>query len=479
MHILRAQYRALLVLLVVNGGFYAATFREGHDWGGDFSLYIHHAKNLVEGIPYKDIGYIYNPKNATVGPETFPPVFPLVLAPVYALFGLNLTAMKVELLFVFLIALWVLFKAFEAELSPAYALLLVAIIGFNPCFWEFKDHILSDIPFLLFVYLSLLTIHRAFHAEHSRRDNLLAGLLAGVLMYLAYGARSPGLVLIPSLWAYELLRRRRISRLTLSATIVFVCLMVVQGVLAHNDSSYGDQFASMTVETIFENVCKYAQRMAIFWDNGSFRLGRHALLLVTALLAFTGFVIRIRVKVTIFEVFGLFYTLLILLFPFSQLRYLFPLFPLYVAYMLRAIAACSRGIFRMPQKFIPIGAAMLMIAMTYFAQYSHAEYGAFTPGVTTSTAQELFVFITQQTPSDAVCIFRKPRVLALFTDRQSGMYHRPGSDQELLDYFTSLGVNYIITSPLDELFFTEFVQRHNVSWNVRFTNSDFTVYQIK
>ena len=92
--------------------------------------------------------------------------------------------------------------------------------------------------------------------------------------------------------------------------------------------------------------------------------------------------------------------------------------------------------------------------------------------------QELFAYISRQTPQDAVSIFRKPRVLALFTDRQVGVYHRPASDQELLEYFTSLGVDYIITSPLDDAYFTEFVRRHRATWNAPFANADFTVYQI-
>lgn len=471
-------YAALFAILIAIGIFYAATFRAGHDWGGDFSLYIHHAKNLVEGIPYKETGYLYNPNNATVGPATFPPVFPLLLAPIYAIFGMNLTAMKAELLALFMLTLWAIFEAFDDALSPLHRLLLVTMIGLNPCFWAFKDHILSDTPFLLFIYLSLMAIHRAFRTKHTRQKTLLLGMLIGLLMYLAYGSRSPGLVLIPSLWSYDLLRHRRISRLTLVSTMTFFLLMVAQGVFAHNDSSYGDQFVSMTAKTILRNLRGYAQSMTIFWENGFSRFGRHAVFLLTGLLALAGLCLRLRRGITIFEVFGLLYGLLIILFPFTQFRYLFPLFPLYAAYMLLALSAFSKQISRIPQKFVPISAIMLMIAATYLAQYSRAEYGAFTEGIAMPTAQELFAYISRQTPKDAVYIFRKPRVLALFTDRRVGGYHRPVSDQELLDYFASLGVDYIITSPLDEAYFTEFVRRHRAAWNMSFANADFTVYQI-
>ena len=51
----------IAIIIIMTGLFYLLTIREGHNWGGDFSAYIHHAKNIAEGSNYKDIGYIYNP----------------------------------------------------------------------------------------------------------------------------------------------------------------------------------------------------------------------------------------------------------------------------------------------------------------------------------------------------------------------------------------------------------------------------------
>jgi len=56
------------------GFIYITTIREGHNWGGDFSMYIHHAKNIAEGKSYQDTGYLYNPLNPSIGPKTYPPV---------------------------------------------------------------------------------------------------------------------------------------------------------------------------------------------------------------------------------------------------------------------------------------------------------------------------------------------------------------------------------------------------------------------
>ena len=48
---------AILALTV----FYLLTLVQGQNWSGDFSLYILHAQNLVEGRHYLDTGYLLNP----------------------------------------------------------------------------------------------------------------------------------------------------------------------------------------------------------------------------------------------------------------------------------------------------------------------------------------------------------------------------------------------------------------------------------
>ncbi|MCI0591350.1 MAG: hypothetical protein L0Y67_07095 [Gammaproteobacteria bacterium] len=102
----RARIGLLLVLLAV-GAFFLATVRSGHNWGDDFGLYIMHAKNIAEGLGYHQTGYIYNPYRPIIGPQSIPPVFPTLLAPVYKFWGVNLKAMKVELILIFILSLFV------------------------------------------------------------------------------------------------------------------------------------------------------------------------------------------------------------------------------------------------------------------------------------------------------------------------------------------------------------------------------------
>lgn len=55
--------------------------------GGDWAQYMSHAKALVEGRPYGDIGYLFSPYAWTIGPPVYPPGLPLLLAPSLALIG--------------------------------------------------------------------------------------------------------------------------------------------------------------------------------------------------------------------------------------------------------------------------------------------------------------------------------------------------------------------------------------------------------
>ena len=72
---LASNFWPILLLLTV-AAFHIATVRQGHIWGDDFAMYLHHAKNIVEGRPYAATGYLCHP-SISVSPRMYPPIFPL------------------------------------------------------------------------------------------------------------------------------------------------------------------------------------------------------------------------------------------------------------------------------------------------------------------------------------------------------------------------------------------------------------------
>src|SRR5260370_15899557 len=91
-------------LLFALGIFHGVTVRQGHFWADDFAMYVHHAQNIVEHRPYSDTGYMLN-ASIPIGPKYYPPIFPMLLAPIYRIYGLNLIPMKLEQVIFLLLSL--------------------------------------------------------------------------------------------------------------------------------------------------------------------------------------------------------------------------------------------------------------------------------------------------------------------------------------------------------------------------------------
>ncbi|MCP4401614.1 MAG: hypothetical protein GY801_30480 [bacterium] len=466
----------VLAIILLVGVFYGFTLREGHLWGGDFSQYIHHAKNIAEGRAYHETGYIYNPHYSTLGPKTFPPVFSFILVPSYYWFGLNLTAMKYSVMLFFLLALWCIHLSFRGALSFPYLIATLGALGFHPYFWEFKDEILSDFPFLCFVYLGFFLIQKAYQAVSSPRKEY--ALWLGLTIYLAYGTRSLGLILFVSLIVYDVIHCRRVSGFVARTSLVLSILLVLQGIFFHNDRSYVDQFMQINLQSSLQNALLYAKRFSLFWNNGYSHAARHVLFIATAGMALFAYGIRVKKALSIFEIFSVLYIAVIIVFPFGQMRYLIPLFPLYLFYLFWGIQHFQRSPKKAEAAKWSFGVLALIFLVSYAGQYSKVDYGPISEGMAKKETVELFKFIKSHTDKDDVVFFRKPRVLTLFTGRKASYSHESQTDEELWNYFRKIEAEYLIIGTLDTPRIFSFVERHRGTFELVYANPDFYVYKI-
>lgn len=245
----------IITIIIIIGLFYLFTIREGHDWGGDFSAYIHHAKNIVKGDPYQNIGYIYNPSCPTYGPKTYPPFFPLLLSPLYKYYGLNLTAMKIEVILFFILFLLAVFLVFKDRLSFRYQVALVSIIGLNPYFWDFKDNVPSDIPFLSFLYLAFLFIHRTYQCRKAGKSEAAYTLLSGFFIYFAYATRNVGIVILVCIFIYELIRFKRLTRFFILSSLTCLFLIILQNIFFQSEARIRGFTISYTFNPVLSILC--------------------------------------------------------------------------------------------------------------------------------------------------------------------------------------------------------------------------------
>ena len=464
------------LILIAVGIFYISTFRAGHLWGDDFALYIQHAKNLAEGRAYDQTGYIYNPHKPDLGPPEYPPMFPLVLAAVYKVAGINLAAMKTVDTVLFLAALYVFYLAFAADLPLAYLVVSILVLALNPYFWDFKDGIQSDMLFLLLSYtgLSLFAAAQTKKAESPSRIAAVA-----VCIYLAYATRTVAVVMLPSLLAADLVQLRRIRSTTTATVGIATALILAHSIAFRGTVRYADQLHS-SFPALLQNAQAYVWQIEKrLWFNDMNPHLSLLLFLTAVLLGMAGYVIRLVRGPKVFEVFAAGYVAMIVLWPSpADLRLLIPIIPLWVLYAATALYALRRA--EPAAKWMAV-TAISQVLIAYAYAYTAAPYGPIAQGIGDPDFRSMCHYIYQHTATGAVFVFSKPRLLALMTDRPAAAYYEPTDDRELWAYVRSISVQYIVySSELDEdrHYLSGFLSRSRDQLRTTFANRGFVVYQI-
>jgi hypothetical protein len=444
------------ITLVVITIFYVLTLRAGHYWVGDDLQYIQHAINLVEGKPYINPLYISNAV-ASVGPMAYPPIFPLILSVIYVVFGLNFIAIKVALISFFISALSILKASLKQYASTITIIFIILYLGFNPEFWDFKDRILSEFPFVCFSLLALFLMQ----ISDLKQSYAYAALL-GVTMYLSYGIREIALILPLVLITYELWHYRKVTIYSILAMIIFVLLVIVQklslglvpipvelnqqlDLLVDSGSASPTTFSYVNLS--FENIFK--QGVKYFWSlyhilqirflpySGYFYL-------IVNICVLTGYLKALFQKIRFIEIYFVGYLCALLLFAgYDGFRYLMPILPFYIMYLftgfLKLASLCNHTL-----KLSLVG--LLLIMYINIAGFLEKESNFVSQPTYDVKLDELFSFISEHTQATDVIVAMQPRVIAFFTQRQASTYpgHKP---EEFMKYLRAIQAKYLVTSP--------------------------------
>ena len=463
--------------------FFICTIRAGQPWPDDFAMYVHEAENIVHHVPLSRTGYIYDPYNPSLGPRAYPPLFPLLLVPGYAIGGVgNLKPLKVEIVLCFVGLLVVLWLTLGSTMSPMFRSALLVIVGFNPVFWNYKDFITSDIPFTFFLYITLAVADKPVPKESGKRVATLWILVLSVLVYVCYGMRTMGIVLIPSLLLLAFLNWRRSGRWKAIAAVTALIPCFIQSKLFGGEASYFDQLRlgpEAFVKTILRNVVTYSWSLATFWETPYSHVFRNTVFICLSLFAFVAYYKRIRFGPRVYEIFVPAYLGIVLLWPNpGGDRYLIPLFPLYIFYTLDGVGIASRSL-RIRHPEVVLASVVVIVAIVYGSEFMKTDYGPFQDGIGNSQAQQLFAFIRSGTTSNDVFVFRRPRAFALYTDRRASVYPEPQHAGDFVSYFRSIGATYLIEAPaLDDAGFDDFVDGSCPGKQIVFSNSDFQVFRL-
>lgn len=433
----------LLALLLLLGAFEIATLRQGHPWGDDFAHYILQAKHLVQGDGMVGWEYLPNPEVLYLGPQTVPAGLSVLLAPFYAVFGLNFTAMKCFEVLCMLVALLFIDRLFEDRLPPGWRLCLVALIALNPVLFDLRDDIETEKPFMALAFLTLYLMKVAYR-DSARLAPLWLAFVLGLSMFAAAETRNLGFSLFPTLLAMELFYRRRLTWFAvvaggiagLAAAAVSLSTRVVYGYV---------HLFNFSPAWISKSAFFFAKATGTFWWTGTPRIIAYAALLVAGIFAIRGYWLCVRQRPGPYEFLIPFY--LAILIPYflpGYVVYLLPLLPCYLGYALVGFRDLAANRFGKPA----VAAAACAVLVLYGVDYARFNWGPIQEGVGDPQFVQLCDYIRQHTGSKDVFLFRKPRLLALMIGRTSSVYpmhlDREPTADEIWNYAQKIHARYLI-----------------------------------
>lgn len=436
-----------------------ATLTVGKGWGGDSAGYIMQARSLVEMAPSSFVEanrFTIEQSCNPPGPVAYPWGFPLLLAPLYAIFGLDLFALKAVGALSYLLFLVVLWMGFRRVHSIGLLFCLVGLLALNPVLLKFSDKVASDFPFLFLATLSVVLMGKVVvegkQIMSFSRDHLLLGLLIAA----AFLIRTVGIVLLVTLAASQIISRlrqrgiggehepRRKTRMptlprALSATrrsltrsaliplmpyaVFLVTVVVWKWILPEGGDSYLDELRRASLETIGQNLFYYVKEPAqLFSPVPLFDVVYGA----TIPLAVGGMMRRCRSDYHAI-VYVLVMLLVLVIWPYKGLRFLFPLAPFYLSFVITGLETFQGGttgaerVLRRIVCYVPV-----LLVVFYFGKA--ASLGAYhnmkshrlrEDGPFAASSQRMLSFVAERTSPRSTIVFFKPRTMSLMTGRRS------------------------------------------------------------
>jgi hypothetical protein len=470
--------------------FFFLTLRDGQNWDGDNALYIIHARNIAEGLPYADTKYIYNPANP-IQPASYPPGLPLLLAPIYLFYGLDFEKMKMVLIISFILFLLMFSRIMRQSLPWAIALAVTATVGLHYQYWSYKDFIFSEFPFMLFCYATLYGVDSITQIKASPK--LFSILVIATMLAFTCLTRGIGLILFPTIFLVGVYQSRRFINpclpiLAIAAAIIILVDFSFPQSIAHHVGFFQNYQNASIVATLKQNTNSFMsaiRRLVVHWVfRENWLIDR--IPLAFFLLVLVGLSTRARGHLSIYEGFFSAYTVFLVVYPITSesLRYLLPIWPLFLFYAVYGTYAVGSRLGRIWQSVLP---AMLCGALfsLHVAQYTKTDFGVIPYSLTDQTSHELFNNIKTNLPADAVLVFWKPTIIALFTERRAAIWPAHFNDDAIWRYMNEIGARYIVTMTVRQPYsddslkeFQAFIERNQSALSLLFSNKWFNLYQI-
>ncbi len=416
---------SLLLLLLLSFGLNFFSLTRGHLWWDDFAGYLMQAKSILTWS--MDDFLIHNTftvqnSSITPGPAAYPWGFPLLLAPFYALFGMNPLALKlINLIFFAGFQLGVFFLA-RTRLRTIDALILTGVFSFAPVMVAANDLIQSDIPFLTISTFSLILVE-----SHPLNKKWL-DFAIGFSIFYAFFLRTNGVLLIVPLLITLLLRYWPDWVLFLKKSAIpffsFMGLYILQMLFfPGGQSSYLSHFSLFSLPHLWENFLYYLWLPAWFFNGIPGGFVFYPIILILLIFSLRK---HWRRDAGLY-IYTILTFLIFIVWPERQgLRFIYPVLPILFILSFDGMFEASNQLdlkWRMPILYVyRVCFCVILLAglgLSSYASIQNMSAGRAINGPFDSYSQEMYAFIRKNTLPDKVMIFMRPRALRLFTDRDA------------------------------------------------------------
>lgn len=419
----------LIVLISSTLSFFMLT--RGHLWWDDFASYVMQAKSILTwtmGDFVRHNTFTIENSSYPPGPVAYPWGFPLLLAPVYAVFGLNPLALKlVSIAFyaIFLVAFHLLART---RLDETESLLLTGVLSVLPAMLAANDLILSDIPFLACSTLSLVLADS--FARSAKSPNFAPALALGAAIFMAFFLRSTGILLLAPL-ALSLLmaswpRWQKALKKAVIPALTFGILLALQVILfPGGQESYFSHFSMLTPQRLLDNVLYYLWLPSWAFDKIPGGVVTYPIMTVFLLVSLRWHLRRDAAM----HAYSLLTLLLFIIWPERQgLRFIYPILPfLFISAFdgMKLVNARLKASWQKKAQITVSGFWGLIIVVSLAVSINQAAENLANErninGPFDIYSNQMFSFIREKTPAESIIIFMRPRALRLFTDHDSFM----------------------------------------------------------
>ena len=414
----------LICLVVLSVLFHVITLKNDHSWGDDFSAYLSQA----EAIAQNNIDQLEDASNfrvrlseIQVGPNLYPWGYPLIITFFIYFFGINIVLLKVVNLVFFIGSLVICYFLFKKFLSKNSILAILLLLSLSPYFFSFKQEILSDIPSMFFLLMSLLLIQNYIGQTKPKNPTLF---FLGATIFASVFIRTSAFIIIPTLLLTQLINYKQSlasGRKIIISSIpyfTFLAFFAVSG-LIFPASSYSENHTLLApnLSLLIINVQYYSKLLIEFFGHPDSVFSQF--LYFGSIPFFVFGVIANYRKNYVYLIYGALTLIMFLAYPYQQgLRFIISLIPLYMFFVVAGIQTLKfDGISSTVHNVLkPIA---LILIVVFFLKSNINSLQSPTDGPYTPNAVQLFEHIKNNTQEDATISFFKPRAMYLYTERNS------------------------------------------------------------